>query len=242
MRRREIALVVTAAVVAVACVRLGVWQLERLRERRAWNATVLSEYQRPVTPLEQLSSGDSVRYRRVTITGRYDHSRELVLANRARRGSPGVHLLTPLLREGTDTAVLVLRGWVYAPDAARADVARWREHSARGVAGYVRGFDESSRDPPLLEGVLKTLNYDWIATAVPYPLARYVVVLTDTGGAGPDVPPRLDEPLLGEGNHLSYAFQWFGFAAVAVAGTAVYLLHAGRRREDRGEQVEQSNE
>lgn len=226
-------LLVTALVVAAVCVRLGIWQLSRLAERRAYNEAVLSGYERPVVPLDSLS-GDSgsIRYRRVSVTGAYDTAGELVVANRPRRGSPGVHVVTPLRREGNDTAVMVVRGWLYAADAANAPVQDWREDSADAAVGYVQGYDaELPGQRSTMQGrILRRMTYGEAAAAVGYPLAPYVVVLTQEGDTVAGAPPRLDPPALGEGSHLSYAFQWFAFAVIAIAGTLVYLSYSSRTR------------
>jgi surfeit locus 1 family protein len=234
-------LLVMALVVAAACVRLGIWQLERLSERRAWNSRVLSGQSRPPVPLDSLrGAGADIRYRRTVVEGEYDSTHELVLANRPRRGSPGVHILTPLRRAGSDTGVLVLRGWVYAPDATHAELGRWREDSARAAAGYVQYFDASPGEgPDVLEGnILRRLSYNAAAAAVPYPLERYLVVLTAGADSAAGVPPRLDRPSLGEGNHMSYAFQWFAFATIAIAGTLVFLRHSRRSSAARTDRFE----
>jgi surfeit locus 1 family protein len=229
--RRDAILLVLALAVAAVCVRLGIWQLQRLSERRAYNATVLSAIGNQAVPLDSLrGDAEGLRYRPVKVTGRYDIANELVVANRPRRGSPGVHIVTPLLRVGTDTAVLVIRGWVYAPDAAHADLERWREDSADAAVGYLQSYDEGSTgQPSVLEGrILRQLGRDDAAAAVPYPIAAYVVVLTAGEDTVAGAPPRLDSPVLGEGNHMSYAFQWFAFAAVALGGTAVFLRQSRR--------------
>lgn len=231
MRARDRIVLVVALVVAAACIRLGIWQLERLSERRAYNAAVLSGLDRPPVHLDSLRGGEAERrYRRTIIEGEYDPAHELILANRPRRGSPGVHILTPLRLAGRDSAVLVLRGWVYAPDATHAELDRWREDSARGALGYIQAFDTTAGEGSSLlkERILRRLSYDDIAAAVPYPLLPYLVVLTNGGDSAAGVPPRLETPALGEGNHLSYAFQWFAFAAIAVAGTLVFLRHSRR--------------
>ena len=38
-------------------------------------------------------------------------------------------------------------------------------------------------------------------------------------------PARLPLPPLDEGPHLSYAFQWFSFAAIALGGLGIVLLN-----------------
>ena len=70
--------------------------------------------------------------------GRFDYEHELVLAGRTRQGSPGVELLTPVRVAGSDTAVLVNRGWVYSPDGATVDHARWREGDSARVTATSR--------------------------------------------------------------------------------------------------------
>src|SRR2546425_13242534 len=47
LQRRDWAGLVFALVVAAVCVRLGAWQLDRLRQRRAWNAGALAAGERP---------------------------------------------------------------------------------------------------------------------------------------------------------------------------------------------------
>jgi cytochrome oxidase assembly protein ShyY1 len=72
-------------------------------------------------------------------------------------------------------------------------------------------------------GIIARLSYDVVAKALPYPIAPlYVVVLSDSTVAA-DRIARLSAPPLDEGPHLSYAFQWFAFATVAVVGAGVVI-------------------
>src|SRR5688500_17253159 len=120
-RRNGLALVLAVGAAAVF-VRLGLWQLDRRAERRAWNRGVAERLVAPPVPLDSLPSDPArARWRRVQIDGRLDLGREIALAARTYGGSPGVHLLAPLRRAGRDTAILINRGWVYAPDGATAD-------------------------------------------------------------------------------------------------------------------------
>jgi cytochrome oxidase assembly protein ShyY1 len=67
-----------------------------------------------------------------------------------------------------------------------------------------------------------------MAAMLPYPIANAYVVATVTAAdsavreaRGDVLPVRLAPPPLDEGSHLSYAFQWFAFATIAIAGAAV---------------------
>jgi surfeit locus 1 family protein len=202
------AFVALAVLLAAIFVRLGIWQLDRLAERRALNA--------------QRRASD----RHVIVRGTPDYANEIVLTGRSRNGSPGVHVLTPLRLPGSDTAVLINRGWVYAADAATIDAVRWRE--ARNVfQGYTRRIGPAGPAiAPRGRGV-RTLTQDAIRGLVPYPISDIYVVSQDSVASG--APARLSPPDLGEGSHLGYAIQWFAFAAIAVIGAGIVVFRARGR-------------
>ena len=53
-----------------------------------------------------------------------------------------------------------------------------------------------------------------------------MLTVTIAGAVAGRVPQRVPTPPLDEGPHLSYAIQWFSFAAIALAGTvmAVFVM------------------
>src|SRR5215203_2436541 len=144
MPRRLIAFVIVALALAALFVRLGIWQLDRRAERRAYNARIVERLRAAPAPFAEVArAGDAARYHRVTITGTPDYAQERVLGARTNGGSPGVHLLTPLRVAGSDTAVLVNRGWVYSPDGANVDATRWREGEGEGTTMTFVGWAET---------------------------------------------------------------------------------------------------
>ena len=233
MRRSTIVFLAIAAVVALVCARLGVWQLSRLGERRAANALVRSRLDSAtVTPDRLPADTAASRYRRVAVRGTYDFAHEVVLSGRSRNGSPGVNLLTPLRLPGRDTAILVNRGWVYSPDAAAVDAARWREPAAAEIVGFVNSFQDPTGGPAIVGTAARTirrLDPAAIDSLVPYPLEPYYVVVTGAPADPASAPARLAPPPLDEGNHASYAFQWFAFGTIALGGAGM-VAWQGRRR------------
>lgn len=226
-------------VVAATCVRLGFWQLHRLEQRRARNAAIRSASALPVLVLSADSAAavaaDPSRYlnRRVRVAGTYDPSREVVLRGRAREGAPGVHLVTPLRIAGSPATVLVNRGWVPSPDGATVDRAPYRETGAHVVTGLLQEVprtDDRGQPIPMRDGrdtTYRRLDLAVVRARSPEPvLPLYVQELPDSGASGP--PFRVPPPELDEGPHLSYAIQWFSFAAIAVVGFAIMVLR-GRR-------------
>jgi surfeit locus 1 family protein len=231
---REKALIGIALLFAALFVRLGFWQLERLRERQAYNEPIRSRSTRQPVELRDLPRDlAEARHRRVRVTGEYDYERELVLTLRSRQGSPGVNLLTPLRMAGSDTAVLVNRGWIYAPDGIAADTKPWREPDPRAAEGRVllleTGDSSGSRTAGRPDAIRRP-NHAAIAAMLPYPVAPYYVVLTSPGAVPDSTPPRVPPPALDEGSHRSYAVQWFTFALIAVGGSIILVLRMRSRR------------
>jgi surfeit locus 1 family protein len=222
--------VAIAVLLAALFVRLGLWQLDRRHERQARNALIAARLDSAEVDVAALPRDSATaRFRRVRLTGIADYEHELIYAARSYRGSPGVNFLTPIRIAGKDTAVIVNRGWVYAPDGVTVDEAKWRERDST-FTGYVEELPSTAgASYATRPRVIARLSYDAVAKAVPYPVAPvYVVVLGDSAIA-PDRLARLTVPPLGEGPHLNYAIQWFAFALIALAGAGVVVKQS---RED----------
>ncbi len=228
MNRRIGAFVALAVILAALFVGFGFWQLRRLQERRVYVAALRARLGEQVLPFEQLP--DTSSFRRAIVTGTPDHDNEIVFTGRSRNGSPGVYVLTPVRRAGSDTAVVVIRGWVYAPDAATVDLARWSE-ARTNFTGYVAAFPRSAPPPAGAWGAtrrVRALSAEGVRRMMPYPVAGMYLVSQDS--APSTAPARLGPPALDNGPHLSYAIQWFSFATIALAGAAVVVTRAMKPR------------
>jgi surfeit locus 1 family protein len=228
LTRLRLALFVTLAVVlAGICVRLGFWQVSRLHQRQARNALVRSRLDSAEVDVAGLPNDSTARFRRVRVTGTPDYEHQLIWAARIHNGSPGVNFLTPYRIPGRDSAVLVDRGWIYAPDGATVEADRWRD-TATTLTGFVELYpDQKGATFTSRPQVISRLSYDVVAKSLPYPIAhRYVAMIGDSVMA-PDRIARLTLPPLDEGPHFSYAIQWFSFALVALIG-AGYVVSRSR--------------
>jgi surfeit locus 1 family protein len=224
------------------CVRLGIWQLDRLAGRRVFNAHVLEMRALPALDLNASPGADlaAQEYRAVTVTGVYDFEHQVALRNQAwmdpvtgeTRG--GYLLFTPLLLSDDGPAVFVDRGWI--PAAGNDTPAGWRQYDVAGeqtVSGIIRlGQTQAGlggkNDPSLTAGETRRdfwflANLDRLALQVPYPLLGvYVQPGTPAGQVAPPIPsqPEVD---LTEGPHFGYALQWFAFASILFFGYPFYL-------------------
>ena len=226
MTLRKWILTIFAISFAAICIALGFWQLRRLSARRQANAVLASRRIAPRVELDSLPSDTAAaHFRRVHLRGVYDHAQEIVLTLRGRSGSPGINILTPLLRANKDTAVLVNRGWIYSPDGMTADTRPWHEADTLNGAGFVETFPTKgpfAPPNPARPRSFRRLNRADLQKAFPYPIANYYVVLTDSAQSS-NVPPRVEPAPLDEGPHMLYAIQWFSFAVISIVGLVIFI-------------------
>lgn len=235
---RWIALLAVAVLVAGTCVRLGIWQLDRLEQRRELNDRIRSGLAAEPASFDTLAPG--VPYRSVVATGTYDTEHEVVWYGRALDGRPGHHLLTPLVVGGdvtdaTATAILVDRGWVPADaDDPPIESAAPPEGEV-SVSGFLIPTGDGDdvvidRDPSGRPLIVRRPDPATLET--PYELWPLAMQLEEQSpaqaGGLPVVVPR---PELDEGPHLSYAVQWFIFATIALIGFVLLVRREVRDRE-----------
>jgi surfeit locus 1 family protein len=221
-------------VLALVFVRLGTWQVARLNERRAINRVALAARE-----AEPVVLGDGsppvdlhrLQNRRLKFEGSYDFSGELVLRGQSAGGVPGVRVITPLRLTGSDTAILVQRGFVPSPDANTVDLTPLREEGTVRVTATVFLLPDTvvNGEPREKDGKTTWRRVDLAAIRrqLGYPVAPILALqLPD-----PSLPasPRRDPPaVLDDGPHLSYAVQWFSFALTAlVIGAIVGFRRSG---------------
>jgi surfeit locus 1 family protein len=168
------------------------------------------------------------------VTGRYDHRQELVLRGQAYQGTPGVHVVTPLRLRGSDTAVLVIRGFVPAPDAVRVDLDSFREPGEQKITGLAQAIGSGGDAKPLEVAGRSTwarLDLPALTRALPYPILPFAILQTPDSSL-PHYPIRLAPPDVTDGAHLSYAVQWFLFSFMAVAFAVLVVARSGGTRRD----------
>jgi cytochrome oxidase assembly protein ShyY1 len=203
----------------ILCVFLSRWQFQRLHQREATNAQVISALAAKPVPL----SDSQPEWTQVTATGVFDTSHEIVVRNQSRDigTGAGVDIVTPLvLSDGQ--AVLVDRGWletqrtiarpkhIPSPTRGTVTVTGWL-HPNNGAGPGAVNVDN---------GQVRAISSDAISKTVklPYRLHEGYISMqsqapTDHSGLAPEPKPDL-----GNGPHLFYAIQWLFFGALAPVG------------------------
>lgn len=237
---RWVALAVFVITLVVAFVNLGYWQLDRLDQRRERNEAVVVHENAPVLDWSEvfgpvITEGD--QWQRVRVTGTFDGEHQFVVRYRSNNGQSGYEILTPLHTED-GRHLLINRGFgardgedfpTTAPPAPTGKVT---------IVGNVRRNEQGPEHAMIpIDGLVRLVNSDAIAGSLPYPLVNgYLGLLEMTppqqGVLVPVLPPELTE-----GNHLSYAVQWFTFSAMAAIGLVVLIRSDLKaRRASKGEQ------
>jgi cytochrome oxidase assembly protein ShyY1 len=234
--------VLVVALVAV-CIGAGFWQLRRLDERRTRNAAIEARSSVPVQPVDQVVATDAgfteaegFVYRKVTARGTYDADGSVLVRSRSLNGQPGFHVLTPLIT-GEGDALIVNRGFApFTDEPAQALGAIRPPGGEVEVSGLLLGTQEREgigpTDPE--SGVLTQIaRIDLARLQQQYEAELYPLYL-QLGSQSPaptgELPVVLPEPEQGEGNHLSYAVQWFLFAAIGAGGWPLLLRSTARER------------
>lgn len=94
---------------------LGTWQVQRLK----WKVGLITRAEENLRkPADTLAADVDARdlntqdYTRVRVSGTFDHQAEQLVGPRVLHGRRGYLLVTPLVRGGGASRVLVVRGWV----------------------------------------------------------------------------------------------------------------------------------
>jgi surfeit locus 1 family protein len=225
-------------------IRLGIWQLDRLEWRREFNTRVVAQINAPALDLnsEQPAAETlyEMEYRQVQVRGVYDFSQEVLLRNQVWDNQLGYRVLTPLHVSGSNAWILVDRGWIPYDSAQPEQRTQYQEPGEVLVRGVLRRTEEKPDfggvpDPTLSPGETRLdawnlVNVARIQAQVNQPLLlAWVQQAPDATWTG--LPYRSQPEIeITEGSHLSYAIQWFTFAAILAIGYPFFV-----RRQLRGD-------
>lgn len=211
---------------------LGTWQMSRLFEKREINAERAARLAvAPAALPAELADPAAWEFRRVVVSGRLAHARELYLPCRSQRGNEGTCVLVPLIRD-RGLPVLVNRGWV-PPE--RKDPARRPDAQQAGevtLEAVLRVSPQRTYFMPVNDARRNVwFSYDLpeMAAALGLPaLAPFYLEAARDPAAPPGAPLGGQTRFQLPDNHLGYALTWY---ALAVALAIIFVL--SQREETR---------
>lgn len=216
-------------VVAAIAVRLGIWQYHRHESRKAANVMLLAA--RDLPPLD-LSHDVPVAGRRATVRGKFDTRNQVLLRNRVSRQAPGVHVVT-LFRTESAAPIWVLRGFVLAANGVNPGPVEPAMTGTVTISGELHQLPVTADGgaPLLSDGDSTWQRFDAAVARARESQAPALLLYLEGGESGPGRLREVEPPVLDNGPHLSYAFQWL---AIACASLAFGVLVLRSRRSPAG--------
>jgi len=220
----------------VLFVRLGFWQLDRLEQKRTYNATMAERWRQEPFDLNagQLPQNlDDLEFRRIQAEGYFDYANQVILKSQIYYDAPGIALVTPFVF-ADGRAILVARGWVPADQASPQAIAKLEEPAGEPVIGLIKPSQgmpngEPSTPPATPQREWFRIDIPAIQAQMPYALEPGWIQQLPEDGRPIDKLPIREEPMaLDEGNHMSYAVQWFSFALIAGFGYIMFVRYRER--------------
>jgi surfeit locus 1 family protein len=233
---------VLAAIAAIAVfVRLGIWQVSRLADKRAANASLRAALAAPPLALDGALPGlTAIRARRVLAEGVYDSTRVILLSDQWRGDSAGVQLLAPLRLAGGGV-VLVDRGWLPSRDAIDAHFESVAAAGPQRVIALAEPLARVEQKAKVAAWTLlrrsgaaavysvRALDADTVAARLPGVNATYTLRALPSPGEASSPSREVPEPL-NESMHVGYAIQWFAMATIVAVGSLVAGWRARKRK------------
>jgi cytochrome oxidase assembly protein ShyY1 len=227
---RWLGLLAAALALASTMVFLGKWQLDRYQARTTMNDRIAAGEAGPADPVAEVLPGpgaatpEAAQWRRVTATGTYDSSHEVLVRNRTADGEVGFEVVTPLvLADGS--AVLVDRGWI--PASPGGPTAAPEVPTAPGgsvsVVARVHPTERGALDSVVIGGrtEIRHINTAALGRSAGYAVRdAYLLAVDGTPGA---TPVTIEVPTQNAWQNAAYVVQWWLFAGLTLYGF-VYLL------------------
>ena len=215
---------------------LSIWQVQRLH----WKEGLIAERTERTTaaPIDLPPAGTDLgdlEFRRVTVTGTFDHAHEFYLAARSQNGNVGYWIGTPL-KTATGETVLINRGWV--PEEKKRPETRQAGEVAGSVTlnavirrPQVKGTFQPENEPE--KNVWFYIDPAQMAQSAGLPIRTDLYLDADAtpnpGGFPIGGQTRINLP----NDHLQYAITW---ALLALSLAAVYVIYHLKLERERGQQ------
>jgi len=211
---------------AFTFIQLGLWQLGRADEKLLIQSEYEQQQQRNAIDIENIptaeldSGSDDLPNRHVALQGEYINERSILVLAQFFDGQIGYEVVTPFRLQGSSRLVLVSRGWTSGilppntPPDLRPVSGLQRLNAQILVPAIDQRYASSQIDPSQWPLRVRNIQIDILQAIFDQALFPYVVRLTA------DQPGMLvrhwRETNVDINTNLSYAFQWFTFAALVV--------------------------
>lgn len=213
-----------ALLLVIGCLWAAQWQYHRGVDRQERNSQIENRVTlSPISVVEAAEDSEAHEWRKISTTGEFDSTRQILLRNRYFEGKYGFEVLTAF-RDSSGIEFWVDRGWVQA--GASATIAPQLPVIPEGqvrIDGRIR-LDRTLPQGKIFAvpntgkgGLISEANAQASNKELGIDSTFYIDLLGgDKEELTPDVPASLPE--LSDGPHFAYALQWIIFGGLVVYG------------------------
>lgn len=225
--RRWLGYLALTVVFAIVASLFGMWQWDRRTQAVAAIDILDAHWDTTPTPLDEVvGSGfsESQEWIPVVVSGEYIAEDQVLVRTRPRAGQVGFEVLVPLRMQGGQH-VVVNRGWVPTGEAQDfPDILPPPPRSNVTIVARLKPSEPTLRGRGAPDGQLPSIDLRAMENMLGYdtPTDYYLLLASETPSVSPS-PLVATRPLLDEGPHLSYTFQWYIFGILAFTGLVVLL-------------------
>ncbi len=216
-------------------VRLGFWQLDRLKWRQAFNAHYLAEISAdPIYLNDGIDENQllDMEYRQAVVKGKYLFDEEIYLNNQVFNNQPGYFVFTPFLIDGQDKAIFVNRGWLPLDSFTNQEIEWDKQDGIETLQGKIR---IDIKEPDFKKNIGQEneqgkiifwnfINLNRADQQIREDLLPVYLDLTEETQSSQIYPVIVENEIeITQGPHLGYAIQWFFFALLLGGGYPFYV-------------------
>ncbi|MDJ0838671.1 MAG: SURF1 family protein [Acidobacteriota bacterium] len=241
--RFSIEITVTAVLAAALCYSMGVWQYSRWQGKMKYEDDLKRAAERGRLAFDPSTTDwTDLAHVEVATRGAFEHEHTMFLINRSKDNTSGVRVVTPVRLEGSETRLLVDRGFLPFVQYRAEDQSPWKPEGTFDLVGFLRptqaqAFFLSPSQKLDAGGAFRDrwfrLEVDVMAGQLPYPVFPLYLEQTNQGEGYPVYDAHTVVP---SSRHLNYTIQWASFGTFAL-GFALFLQYRPMRPEQTGEPV-----
>jgi surfeit locus 1 family protein len=216
--------ILVVAVMMMVCFKLGFWQWHKAEQKQAITQALTHGKDDVVdlttpTKLDE-ASVEALHTRTVRFTGHYLVKYSFFLDNQVEQGEAGFHVITPFLLNDGHSVILVNRGWVAGfIDHQQVPVVNTSD-ATQTITGMFwhqlkTGF-QLGKPAQQWSKVQQVIDFSYLQQHIPYSLLPGAILKLDPAAATDGFVRHWEVPAGQVEKHLSYAYQWFGFALASL--------------------------
>jgi len=230
-------LIVIALVAIIAMVKLGIWQLDRSTFKAQKQATITARLNEPIRKLpETVVKSSEWRYFNVSVKGQYLPELGILVDNVVNNSIAGVSVVTPFEIEGSETRILVNRGWIpWGVDRRILPTVETPKDTIELYGLLIPPLEghfylQDPQDSKEHEQLWSQLDFKQFEQNNSQPLQPLILVLDENQpGSYENIETLSEDEWIAR--HKAYAVQWFGLAITLMIITIILIYKYLIRKE-----------